>query len=62
MSSLGSQVVNISQASFSRKIRRDRKRDSGIPAKDPVDWAEFKKTLPEELSKTLDGEDFCRLN
>ena len=55
-------MVNISQASFSRKIRRDGKRDSGIPAKDPVDWAEFKKTLPEELSKTLDGEDFCRLN
>ena len=56
------EVVNISQASFSRKIRCDGKRDSGVPAKDPVDWAEFKKMLPEEFRKTLDGEDFCRLN
>ena len=55
------EVVNISQASFARKVRRDRRRDSGIPAKDPVDWAEFKKMLPEELCKTLDGGDFCRL-
>ena len=39
------EVVNISQASFARKVRRDRRRDSGIPVKDPVGWAEFKKML-----------------
>ena len=54
------EVVTITQASFGRKMRRERRATSNLPGKDPVTWVQFKDMLPAELRQTIAGEDFAR--
>ena len=53
-------LVMVNQAAFRRKIERDRVNSSDAPTTDPESWEEFKQMLPEELTQTLGGEEFCR--
>ena len=54
-------LVMVNQAAFRRKIERDRVNASNAPTTDPESWEEFKQMLPEELTQTLGGEEFCRV-
>ena len=54
------EVVDISQDTFGRKMRRERRASSSLPGKDPLTWTEFKEMLPAELMQTINGEDFAR--
>ena len=55
------EVVTVTQKTFGRKMRRERRVSSCLPGQDPVSWTQFKALLPEELKKTIDGQDFARL-
>ena len=60
VSAQNGEVVSITQASFGRKIRRDRRAGSYLPAKDATTWTSFKKMLPDELKRTIGWEEFAR--
>ena len=53
-------LVMEKQQSFGRKVQRDKAKSSNVPTSDPETWEEFKQMLPEELTKTLAGQEFCR--
>ena len=40
------EVVDISQDTFGRKMRRERRASSSLPGKDPLTWTDFKEMLP----------------
>ena len=48
------------QKSFCKKMHRDKAQASNAPNSDPESWEEFKQMLPEELTQTLAGQEFCR--
>ena len=54
------EVVTVTQETFGRKMRRERRASSNLPGQDPVSWTQFKALLPVELTKTIDGEDWAR--
>ena len=60
VSAKNGEVVSISQASFVRKVRRDRRTASYLPSKDPTTWTQFKELLPAELRSTIGGDEFAR--
>ena len=41
-------------------MNKDRVNSSNALTTDPESWEEFKQMLPEELTQTLGGEEFCR--
>ena len=55
------EVVTVTQKTFGRKMRWERRASSNLPGQDPVSWTQFRALLPEELKKTIDGEEFARL-
>ena len=46
------------QVSFCNKMYKAQA--SNAPNSDPESWEEFKQMLPEELTQTLAGQEFCR--
>ena len=55
------EMVDITQDTFGRKMRRERRASSSLPGRDPISWTQFKALLPMELQQTVAGEEFTRL-
>ena len=53
-------LVMEKQQSFAKKVQRDKAKVMNAPTSDPESWEEFKQMLPEELTRTLAGQEFCR--
>ena len=53
-------LVMEKQKSFAKKVQRDKAKALNAPTSDPESWEEFKQMLPEELTQTLAGQEFCR--
>ena len=54
------EVVSIQHTHFAGQMRRERRKTSCLPGKDPKNWTDLKANLPAELAETLGGEEFAR--